>query len=105
MPVRLCRGSPQTGNKTAGSGMCPGRQTGLPDRTAGARCDETPPSASVRRRTVGQSPPPLRQIGQPGRSGSPGSDACRPPSYPPRSAISGVPEPLKWTSSDPGPAL
>ncbi len=29
MPVRLYRGSPQTGRKTAGSGTCPGRQTGL----------------------------------------------------------------------------
>ncbi len=63
-------------------------------RTARAGCDETPPSASVRRRTDGQSPPPLRRIGQPGRSGSPGSDACRTPSYPPRSAIGGAPGPL-----------
>ncbi len=31
--------------------------------TAGAGCDEMPPSASVRLRTVGQSPPPLRRIG------------------------------------------
>ncbi len=73
-------------------------------RTAGAGCDETPPSASVRRRTVGQSPPPLRRIGRPGRSGSPGSGACRTPSYPPRSATGGAPGPLMWTSSDPGPA-
>ncbi len=74
-------------------------------RTARAGCDETPPSASVRRRTVGQSPPPLRRISRPGRSGSPGSDACQTPSYPPRSAIGGDPGPLMWTSSDPGPAL
>ncbi len=74
-------------------------------RAAGAGCDETPPSASVRRRTVGQSPPPLRRIGQPGRSGSPRSDACQPPSYPPWSAIGGAPGPLTWTSSDPGPAV
>ncbi len=73
-------------------------------RTAGAGCDETPPSASVRRRTVGQSPPPLRRIGRPGRSGSPGNGACRTPSYPPRSATGGAPGPLMWTSSDPGPA-
>ncbi len=32
MPVRLYRGSPRTGRKTAGSGTCPGRQTGLPER-------------------------------------------------------------------------
>ncbi len=53
-------------------------------RTVGAGCDETPPSASVAQRTVGQSPPPLNRIGRPGRSGSSGSDACRPPSYSPR---------------------
>ncbi len=74
-------------------------------RTTGAGCDKTPPSASVRWRTVGQSPPPLRRIGRPGRSGSPGSDACWPPSYPPRSAIGGIPGPLMWKSSDPGPVL
>ncbi len=74
-------------------------------RTAGAGCDETPPSAFVQRRTVGQSSPLLRRIGRPGRSGSPGSDACQPCSYPPRSAIGGAPGPLMWTSSDPGPAL
>ncbi len=74
-------------------------------RTAGAGCDETPPSAFVRWRNVGQSPPPFHRIGQPGRSGSPGSDACRTPSYPPRSAIGGAPGPLMWTSCDPGPAL
>ncbi len=73
-------------------------------RTAGAGCDVTPPSASVRRRTVGQSPPPLRRIDRPGRSGSPGSGACRTPSYPPRSATGGAPGLLMWTSSDPGPA-
>ncbi len=28
--------------------------------TAGAGCDGTPPSATVRQRTAGQSPPPLR---------------------------------------------
>ncbi len=50
-------------------------------RTAGAGCVETPPSASVRRRTAGQSPPPLRRIGRPGRSGSP--EACLSASYPP----------------------
>ncbi len=71
-------------------------------RTAGAGCDETPPSAFVQRRTVGQSSPLLRRIGQPG---SPGSDACQPCSYPPRSAIGGAPGPPMWTSSDPGPAL
>ncbi len=32
MPARPCRGSPRTGSKTAGSGTCPGRQTGLPER-------------------------------------------------------------------------
>ncbi len=32
MPARLYRGSPRTGSKTAGSGTCPGRQTGLPER-------------------------------------------------------------------------
>ncbi len=74
-------------------------------RTAGAGCDETPPSASVQRRTVGQSPPPLRRIGRPRRSGSPGSGACRTPAYPPGSATGGAPGPLMWTSSDPGPAL
>ncbi len=28
---QMCRGSPQTGSKTSGRGMCPGRQTGLPE--------------------------------------------------------------------------
>ncbi len=32
MPARPCRGSPRTGSKTGGNGMCPGRQTGLPER-------------------------------------------------------------------------
>ncbi len=31
MPAHLYRGSPRTGSKTAGSGICPGRQTGLPE--------------------------------------------------------------------------
>ncbi len=73
-------------------------------RTAGAGCVETPPSAAVRQRTVGRSPPPLRRIGRPGGSGSLRNGVCQTPSYPPRSAIGGAPGPPTWTSSDPGPA-
>ncbi len=90
--------------RRAGGGAAAGGGAFRQQRTAGAGCDETPPSASVRRRTVGQSPPSCRRIGRPGRSGSPGSGACRTPSYPPRSATGGAPGPLMWTSSDPGPA-